>query len=85
VPLNPYRWRRAVLLTAGPVVYWGLPLVPLWVKFRTIPGGYEARRWFKLAVILSGAYGLMRKRSPDLELLSAVKCRTTQDGSAPLT
>ena len=81
--LNPYQWRRVVLLTAGPLVYWGLAFVPLWVKFRTIAGGYEARRWFRLALIVSGAYEVTRKPPADLKLMSSAKRGTVQDSSLP--
>jgi len=79
VRLNPYRWRKVVLLTAGPLAYWGLALVPFSAKFRTIAGGYEARRWFKLAVIVSGSYEMTRKPPADLKHMSAATRVTTQD------
>ena len=81
--LNPYRWRKVVLLTAGPLAYWGLALVPFSAKFRTIAGGYEARRWFKLAVIVSGSYEVTRKPPADLKHMSAAKSGTSQDSSVP--
>jgi len=81
--LNPYRWRRVVLQTAGPLVYWGLALIPLSVKFRTIAGGYEARRWFKLALIVSGSYEVTRKPPADLKYMSGDKRGTTQDSNPP--
>jgi hypothetical protein len=34
-------------LTILPVLRWGIFRIPLHWKFRRIPGGYEARRWYK--------------------------------------
>jgi len=71
VRLNVYRWRRLLLCTAGPLVFCTLRHLPLWTKFRRIPGGYQTRTWFKRAVVLSGVYEGSRSPSKDLDLLDA--------------
>ena len=71
--LNVYRWRTLLLRTAGPLVFWSLRRLPLWAKFRRIPGGYQTRTWFKRAVIVSGAFEAMRRPSKDLDLLADAK------------
>jgi hypothetical protein len=69
VRLNVYRWRKLLLYTAGPVAFLTLRHLPLWTKFRKIPGGYQTRTWFKRAVVLSGSYEGSQRPSKDLDLL----------------
>jgi len=33
--------------TLLPILRWGNSRIPIGWKFRRIPGGYEARRWYK--------------------------------------
>jgi hypothetical protein len=72
-----------LLLTVGPIAYWGLRHVPLWAKFRKISGGYEARRWFKRAVIVSGVYEATRRPSEDLNLMSSAQAPDPAKKAAP--
>jgi hypothetical protein len=73
VRLNVYRFRRLLLHTVGPLAFWSLRRLPLWTKFRRIPGGYQTRTWFKRAVVVSGAFEAMRQPSKDLDLLANAK------------
>jgi hypothetical protein len=75
VRLNVYRWRGLLLRTAGPLAFWGLRRLPLWAKFRKISGGYQARRWFKRAIVVSAAYEAARRPSRDLDLIADTKAR----------
>lgn len=44
-------WLKQALLV---VLRWGNSRIPIGWKFRRIPGGYEARRWYK-RVLRAGA------------------------------